>query len=741
MEMIRFCATIHPTWGRVMQRHREARAVAFADDGYIDGELRECLLILAELKQAFKDDCGLDLQLSKCKLYIKGMTLHDARTLVGNIIRQDQRLSDLADMLHQHADQSKNVIQVDGITCVGVPIGSTEFITAFVKAKTSDMVDDVKKLRVLSDPLTHARLIKFCHNTRLSYLNRNLPPDVMRNPTCGLQTVDQAISLEVMRRGTDLGLPDAPAKNMCDGWTEDERNWHARTMQLAHHMSGLGLTPQCASGIAAFYHSTARFVGWLAQLDAPTVWIGLDQDLDDHATWTASNLIALASTHRLLLQDFNCVESAPDHPADPAAGDDANDRDSDGLRPAAPLSLPPLDKLASQHASEDESTALPDQRRVTVQIMRNWEQHLTIQDNPPSSRCAELDRMHRSQAIDAISRTQEGDSGHSILQQDMPDDEEYDCEPNKRRKLRYSPSAWLSCFHLYGSWPVAQRKSAWTSWFCQYLGLQIPQLMLLARRQEADRPSQHGDQPPPPLVCPCNKHVIDTYCDHIHTCRQHTGSRKDAHETILDALERICHDSGLTTQRRYIPSIRKKNGKNGRGDLLIKDANVGGNRHLIIDIACTHEFCGNTCKDVTRNGQLRDRDVNKILETTARTKVERYRDAYANRSGTTYAFLPCVMSTSGRIHGEFLRLLYILAHRRTNKYFADMGDHEPGTDAFTWRRSQYFWKHKAAIGLSTAVAVARRAHLAHPPRPRQWPRASRPTAPTYADILSPTPFH
>ena len=70
------------------------------------------------------------------------------------------------------------------------------------------------------------------------------------------------------------------------------------------------------------------------------------------------------------------------------------------------------------------------------------------------------------------------------------DDEEYDCEPNKRRKLRYSPSAWLSCFHLHGSWPVAQRKSAWTSWFCQYLGVPIPQLLLLARRQDADRPSQ-----------------------------------------------------------------------------------------------------------------------------------------------------------------------------------------------------------------------------------------------------------
>ena len=93
-------------------------------------------------------------------------------------------------MLQLHVDQSKNVIQVDGITCVGVPVGSTEFITAFVKAKTSAMVHDVGKLRVLSDPLTHARLVKFFHNTRLSYLNRNLPPDVMRNPTsCGLQMV------------------------------------------------------------------------------------------------------------------------------------------------------------------------------------------------------------------------------------------------------------------------------------------------------------------------------------------------------------------------------------------------------------------------------------------------------------------------------------------------------------------------------------------------------------------------
>ena len=55
--------------------------------------------------------------------------------------------------------------------------------------------------------------------------------------------------------------------------------------------------------------------------------------------------------------------------------------------------------------------------------------------------------------------------------------------------------------------------------------------------------------------------------------------------------------------------------------------------------------------------------TNSLMENAARTWVARYYDAYANRPVTTYAFLPCAMSTSGRIHREILRLLYILADR------------------------------------------------------------------------------
>ena len=122
----------------------------------------------------------------------------------------------------------------------------------------------------------------------------------------------------------------------------------------------------------------------------------------------------------------------------------------------------------------------------------------------------------------------------------------------------------------------------------------------------------------------------------------------------------------------------------------------------------------------------------KLLESTARTKVRRCREAYATRPGVTYAFLPCVMSTSGRIHGEFLRFLYILAHRRTLRWFEMLGSN-PSDEDFKFRRGQYFWHMRAAIGHATALAVARRARVAE-----HTLRRTRAGPHTQDDLLYPT---
>ena len=113
------------------------------------------MLILAELKRAFKEDCGLNLKRGKCKIFLKGMPIQETRSSVIRLMLISACTRYIYGMLQLHDDQESNVIQVEAITCVGVPIGSPDFVTAFVRSKTAAMVDDVRKLQVLSNGLTH----------------------------------------------------------------------------------------------------------------------------------------------------------------------------------------------------------------------------------------------------------------------------------------------------------------------------------------------------------------------------------------------------------------------------------------------------------------------------------------------------------------------------------------------------------------------------------------------------------
>ena len=62
------------------------------------------------------------------------------------------------------------------------------------------------------------------------------------------------------------------------------------------------------------------------------------------------------------------------------------------------------------------------------------------------------------------------------------------------------------------------------------------------------------------------------------------------------------------------------------------------------------------------------------------------------------------MSTSGRIHSEFLRLLYFLADKQAS-------DYEPHKEEYCHRRGVYFHQHRCTMAMSltrrsTATAAA-----------------------------------
>ena len=141
LEMLIFNLTIHHLWGRVLAKFPEARAIAYADDGYIKAKLSIALQVLAELKAVFKADAGLELNVAKTSILPKGVTAQAAFDMAQTIMEAT------ASLAHLRNDFLVDSFCPEGFIGIGVPIGTDAFIQSFVAKKCRDIIDDVEKLR------------------------------------------------------------------------------------------------------------------------------------------------------------------------------------------------------------------------------------------------------------------------------------------------------------------------------------------------------------------------------------------------------------------------------------------------------------------------------------------------------------------------------------------------------------------------------------------------------------------
>ena len=123
-------------------------------------------------------------------------------------------------------------------------------------------------------------------------------------------------------------------------------------------------------------------------------------------------------------------------------------------------------------------------------------------------------------------------------------------------------------------------------------------------------------------------------------------------------------------------------------------------RRCSSEVTSPHAIAGDCWRDVSQSAQLRYADPDMMHNNAANAEVLEYREAYA-APDRLLVFLPAIMSTSDRIHGEFLCLLHILSHRQAVKFFDAFGE-EPTDDAFTFRRAAYFFHNRVTIGLTCA---------------------------------------
>ncbi len=95
-------------------------------------------------------------------------------------------------------------------------------------------------------------------------------------------------------------------------------------------------------------------------------------------------------------------------------------------------------------------------------------------------------------------------------------------------------------------------------------------------------------------------------------------------------------------------------------------ANVSG---PVIDLHITHERFGNST-DPSINGHLHyPNDVDRSLNESASDKIRKYRVDYDNNPPHDISFMSTITSKSGRLHSEFVRLLFLQTHWETDLFF------------------------------------------------------------------------
>jgi hypothetical protein len=389
LEMMRYSLPQHPIMGRVFARHRNARGGGFADDLNIYASLKTPLKVLVEMRQLLGEDAKLSFNMTTVEIYIPGVTRERARELVLQHIEQDPSLESLREIYELDLAKAElDIITVTGLKCVGVPIGTPEFVNAFVRSEAHAIDQDVLRLRMVQDPKIHYDLLRFCQHTRLAFLARNVPPDVMMMPA------DASFDLgrgdwgsAILQRSSNIPVPVLIQSSIVHAILQLGLGATFATLSL-HESAWCCVidTPQGWSRHYAFVsigHDNFLQCNCspdLGSLPHASEWVA-GQNLADPNTWNRSALQILKQLHCNLLTHYNCSEWAPPlaEPILTAPDVPAQDHDNDSTRP---LSLPPLNLLASLHVRQDEDnvevavrSSLPPQRQVTKNIMQTWTLH------------------------------------------------------------------------------------------------------------------------------------------------------------------------------------------------------------------------------------------------------------------------------------------------------------------------------------------------------------------------------
>ncbi len=134
---------------------------------------------------------------------------------------------------------------------------------------------------------------------------------------------------------------------------------------------------------------------------------------------------------------------------------------------------------------------------------------------------------------------------------------------------------------------------------------------------------------------------------------------------------------------------------------------------MVLDLLIAYDRVGSST-DPTLNGHLRyPNKLDQSLNDAPADKIRENRADYNNRPPSAVSFMPAIGGTSDRLHSEFVRLLFLQAHRETDLFFGVSGVQLPQTDRamFHFRRAAFSQQFKNKVDLALPKAATLRITL------------------------------
>jgi hypothetical protein len=66
-------------------------------------------------------------------------------------------------------------------------------------------------------------------------------------------------------------------------------------------------------------------------------------------------------------------------------------------------------------------------------------------------------------------------------------------------------------------------------------------------------------------------------------------------------------------------------------------------------------------------------DIDRSINEDTTDKIRKYRADYNNNPPSVVSFMPVIPSTSGRLHSQFITLLFLQDYREADRFFASSG--------------------------------------------------------------------